>query len=197
MLVTVSGAVARPSVVEVALGTPLSDVVACAGGPTQPVKALLVGGYYGSWVNARTARSAPFSRAGLAGVGASPGAGVLVALPATACGLVETARVLAWFAGESAGQCGPCAFGLPALATTTVALVRGEARPADVERLRRWSGEIEGRGACRHPDGATALLRSALSVFADDAEVHAAGMPCGGVSARPTLRVPAPGEGWR
>ncbi len=196
-LVTVTGAVARPSVVEVALGSPVPDIIRRAGGSSEPLQALLIGGYFGTWVDARAGLQARYSRAGLAPLGAGPGAGVVIALPATACGVAETARVLAWFAGESAGQCGPCAFGLPALATAAAELARGAAGPAEVDRLRRWAGEIEGRGACRHPDGATALLRSALTVFAADVEAHAGGAPCAGSSRPPALRVPAPGEGWR
>ena len=37
-------------------------------------------------------------------------------LPASACGLVETARVTRYLATESAGQCGPCVHGLDAIA---------------------------------------------------------------------------------
>jgi NADH:ubiquinone oxidoreductase subunit F (NADH-binding) len=195
-LVSVSGAVARPSVVEVAFGTALADIVALAGGTTVPVQALLVGGYFGAWLPVR-AGGAPYSRAGLQPFGAGPGAGVVIALPAGACGLAETARVLGWFAGESAGQCGPCAFGLPSLAGTAGALARGQATTADVTRLRRWASEIEGRGACRHPDGAVGLLRSALSVFSADVDRHAAGVPCPGAAEHGVLWVPAPVEGWR
>jgi NADH:ubiquinone oxidoreductase subunit F (NADH-binding) len=196
-VVTVSGAVARPSVVEVPFGTPVADLLAAAGGTTAPAQALLVGGYFGAWVSAGAGLAAAYSRAGLGPLGAGPGAGVVVALPAGACGLAETARVLAWFAGESAGQCGPCLFGLPSLAATTAALARGEAGRDDVARLRRWAAEIEGRGACRHPDGAVGLLRSALVVFAADVDRHAAGSPCTGAAAPPSLRVPDPADGWR
>jgi len=34
-----------------------------------------------------------------------------------ACGVAETARVVGWLAGESAGQCGPCVHGVAALAS--------------------------------------------------------------------------------
>jgi NADH:ubiquinone oxidoreductase subunit F (NADH-binding) len=196
-LVTVSGAVAQPAVVEVAYGTPLAEVVGRAGGSTAPVQALLVGGFFGTWVAARPGLAAPWSRAGLGPLGASPGAGVVIALPVDACGLVETALVLRWFAGEGAGQCGPCVYGLPDLATTTAALARGEADAGAVARLRRWADQIEGRGACHHPDGAVGLLRSALTVFEADVARHAAGVPCTGAAGRPVLRVPTPGDGWR
>lgn len=196
-LVTVSGAVARPSVVEVALGTPVADIVDEAGGPKGPLQALLVGGFYGAWVPAATGLAAPFSRAGLRPLGADPGAGVVIALPAAGCGVVETSRLLAWFASEGAGQCGPCAFGLPALADGTAALAAGRASADDVDRLRRWAGDIEGRGACHHPDGAVGLLRSALAVFAEDVRRHAVGVTCAAALGPPALRIPPPTSGWR
>ena len=49
-LVTVSGAVRAPRVAEVAGGAPLADVLAAAGGPSEPLSAVLVGGYHGGWV---------------------------------------------------------------------------------------------------------------------------------------------------
>jgi uncharacterized protein YhfF len=39
---------------------------------------------------------------------------------------------------------------------------------------------IDGRGACRHPDGVVRMVRSALSVFANDIERHANGEVCEG-----------------
>jgi NADH:ubiquinone oxidoreductase subunit F (NADH-binding) len=86
-LMTVSGAVGRPSVVEAPIGTPIGEILDLAGGPTAPLQALLVGGFFGTWVAASEALSAPFSRAGLQPLGASPGAGIIIALPAGACGL--------------------------------------------------------------------------------------------------------------
>lgn len=49
-LVTVSGAVTTPGVQEVAIGTPLATIVDRAGGPTQPVRAVLLGGFAGTWL---------------------------------------------------------------------------------------------------------------------------------------------------
>jgi NADH:ubiquinone oxidoreductase subunit F (NADH-binding) len=195
-LVTVSGGVRRPCVMEVAWGTPISDLLGRAGGPTGQPQALLVGGFSGAWVDAAAALRAPWSRWGLAPFGASPGAGVVVALPGGACGLAETARVLAWFAAETAGQCGPCVRGLPALAGAAAAL-DWDGSPAAAAQLRRWADDIEGRGACRHPDGAVTLLRSALDVFGHDLDRHARGHGCPGAAHPPVLDVPVPSTGWR
>ena len=174
-LVTLGGAVAAAGVYEVPLGLPLPELLEWAGGATVPVRAFLVGGYFGTWVPAADALRCPLSDAGLASSGASLGARTIYALPERTCGLRQTARAASYLAGESAGQCGPCVHGLAAIAAALERLARPGADPADVRRVERWSGQVEGRGACRHPDGAVRLVRSALTVFADELERHVRG----------------------
>jgi NADH:ubiquinone oxidoreductase subunit F (NADH-binding) len=200
-LLTVSGAVRVPGVYEIALGTPLGAVLQTAGGTAEPIGAVLVGGFFGSWLPAGPAGALAFAKADLAGVGAGPGAGVLAALPEQACGLMETARVLGYLAAQSARQCGPCRFGLPAVAEDFGLLAAGRADPDLVERLHRRTGLLAGRGACRHPDGASRLAATALEVFADDVARHLFGGPCAASRWPAVLPVPDgtdPGrEGWR
>jgi NADH:ubiquinone oxidoreductase subunit F (NADH-binding) len=90
---------------------------------------------------------------------------------------------VSYLAGQSAGQCGPCVFGLGAIAETLRRIAVGRSRPDDLGRLDRWSAELPGRGACRHPDGGAGLVRSALGVFADDFAHHLARRGC--TAARP------------
>src|SRR6266542_3378579 len=159
-------------------GAPLAQLVSRAAGAPEGVGAVLLGGYFGSWIGAEEASAASLSNGDLRRHGASLGCGAVVVLGASACGLGETARILAWLAGQTAGQCGPCVHGLAAIAGTTAALHDGQATPADLDRLRRWAGQIEGRGACRLPDGTVHLLRSALEVFAGDVWRHLDGGSC-------------------
>jgi NADH:ubiquinone oxidoreductase subunit F (NADH-binding) len=178
MLVTVLGAVHEPGVLEIGTGIAVRQLLELAGGASAPPQALLLGGYFGTWVDAAGASGRPFSVAGLADLGAGPGAGLVAALPAGACGLAETARVVRYLAGESAGQCGPCRFGLPAIAGQVEQLAdRGGLDPW---LLRRWLGQADGRGGCAHPDGAVRLVRSALRTFGAELERHAAGRCSGG-----------------
>ncbi len=175
-LVTVSGAVGLPGVHEVALGTPIAEILALSR-PDHAVGAVLVGGYGGTWLGAGDLDT-PYAPERLARHGAGVGAGVLVVLGRRSCGIAEAARIANYLAGQSAGQCGPCLFGLPALADAVGALAAGRAGPGTVDRLHARLGAVEGRGACRHPDGAVRMLRSALAVFADDVAAHVAGRPC-------------------
>jgi NADH:ubiquinone oxidoreductase subunit F (NADH-binding) len=100
--------------------------------------------------------------------------------------------VLAYHAGQSAGQCGPCANGLPAIARMVGQVVDGTA-PADaMTHLRRWSAVIEGRGACRLPDGAARFAVTALTVFADELADHQLYGPCDRCASPAVLPVPMP-----
>jgi NADH:ubiquinone oxidoreductase subunit F (NADH-binding) len=176
VLLTVRGAVRSPRVVEVPVGTTVADALALAGGPAEPLQAVLVGGYYGAWLPAPAVLAVPLSHVGLTAAGGSLGAGLLIALPAGDCGLAATARIATYLAGESARQCGPCLNGLPLIAGAMTALAHGGA-PASLalERLERWCGLVTGRGACSHPDGAVHLVRSALAAFGGDVTRHLAG----------------------
>jgi NADH:ubiquinone oxidoreductase subunit F (NADH-binding) len=175
VLLTVSGAVQSPGVVEVAAGTTAGEAVARVGGVSAAPRAVLLGGYFGAWLDVREAWRLPLDPGVLRAAGASLGCGVLWVLPAAASPVEETARVMRIMAGESAAQCGPCFFGLRALAGACGRLAALRPEPGDLERLGRWSAEVPGRGACRHPDGAAGFLRSALRVFAYEFAAAAGG----------------------
>jgi NADH:ubiquinone oxidoreductase subunit F (NADH-binding) len=190
VLVTISGAVRAPGVYEMAFGTPMTDLLEAAGGPAEDLRALLVGGYFGTWVDAGAAMRLRLAREDLRSVGSSLGSGVLIALGESACGLHETARVIDYLAEQSAGQCGPCTYGLRAVADAVAALADGSG--AERARILRWASEIRGRGACHHPDGAVRFVSSAISVFAPEIEAHRKGgcraMPIGLPLGGPSIR---------
>lgn len=177
-LVTVGGAVHAPGVYEVDLGVPLDQPMRMAGGTSGPVRAVLVGGLGGRWLPLPGRGSVALTDTSLRAVGARMGIASLIPLPSDKCGLATTASVLRYLAGESAGQCGPCMFGLPAIADDMTRIAQGLATSGQVNRLWSRLGVIPGRGACAHPDGAAGLAASALEVFADDLVGHLAAQPC-------------------
>jgi NADH:ubiquinone oxidoreductase subunit F (NADH-binding) len=195
-LVTLSGAVADPGVFEIPLGLPLAELVAAGGGTLDAVQALLIGGYFGTWVRTETARALRLDPESLRTVGASFGCGVIVALPSNACGLAESANVARWLAHENAGQCGPCVNGLPAIAHAMRVLVAGDRDGQAEAHLRRWLEMVKGRGACKHPDGAARFVASSLDAFAEEIQMHRHYRRCPHPPAAPLLATPAPGA-WR
>ncbi len=195
-LVTLRGAVARPGVYEIASGASLESLLEAAGGSTEPTQAFLLGGYAGVWVPSKRAREMPLTRAnGAVARRPSLGAGVVVALPATACGFCETGRVVGYLAAESAGQCGPCVHGLGAIADAFTEISDGIAEPGAHRWIEAWSADVTGRGACGHPDGAASLATSALYAFRDAVDAHESGGSCASDSGRRwTLPLPDPVE---
>jgi NADH:ubiquinone oxidoreductase subunit F (NADH-binding) len=189
-LVTVGGCVQRPGVYEIPLGMRMGDLITLAGGLAERAQAILAGGYFGGWLPLPDAMEAPVSGPALRKLGAGLGPGIIVVLPEAACGLAETARVVRYLGTQSAGQCGPCVNGVPAIADVLEHITW---KRAD-ERSIRWASRllplVEGRGACHFPDGPVAMARSALRVFGGDLRYHQRRGPCPGVRHRPVLPVP-------
>jgi NADH:ubiquinone oxidoreductase subunit F (NADH-binding) len=158
MLVTLSGAVTRPGVREVPVGTRLGSLL-----EGDDAAAVLCGGYGGAWFAADQAR------ARLLGPGTL---GVVSVIPHGMCGLAHTLDIARWMAGQGARQCGPCRFGLPAVAEDLRLLGQD---PGAYDRLRTRLGLLPGRGGCAHPDGVARLITSALEVFSLETGLHRAG----------------------
>jgi NADH:ubiquinone oxidoreductase subunit F (NADH-binding) len=170
-LVTVAGGVKRPGVYEIPVGYPLIELLSQVG--AEPAQAFLIGGYFGAWVAADQASQVRLSSESLARVGASPGAGVIVAVPADTCAWAEVTSVAEWYSAHSAGQCGPCLFGLADVARA----VRG-VRDGDVgaeAAARRWTQMVRGRGACHFPDGGATFVESALDALGAEVADHRGG----------------------
>ena len=167
-LLTFNGDSGRPIVREVALGTPWGRVV----NDEALAAPVLVGGYHGAWLAAGALRGAVISRADVQRVGASLGAGVVLPLAPGSCPLRRTAEIVGYLAAESAGRCGPCVNGLPALAAALAALAQGAAGPQRVEEL---VALVTGRGACAHPDGTARLAASVLRTFPGELAAHRRG----------------------
>ena len=115
-LVTLSGAVRSPGVYEIELGQTAAAAVDDAGGPAADSRRSSSAASSARGSRRRDAAARALSDGDLARYGAALGARAIVALPATACGVAETARVARYLADESAGQCGPCVHGLARVA---------------------------------------------------------------------------------
>jgi NADH:ubiquinone oxidoreductase subunit F (NADH-binding) len=200
MLLSLSGPPDVSRVVEVPTGTTIEAALTGAGVDVTAASAVLVGGYFGTWLPLDVALGTPLTHRGLRAVGGALGAGIVSALPADRCGVAETARVASYLATQSAGQCGPCVNGLPAIADAMRRLARGPWDDRRLGALDRWLTVVPGRGACRFPDGATRFVASALTTFGADVAMHRSGHPGAASRADGWLPLPAPSAldpAWR
>ncbi len=172
-LVTVSGAVKDAGVWEIELGTPVGEVAEEAGATVARTRAVLLGGYFGTWANASDAWALPMDPATMKSAGLAFGCGLLWLLPTASCGVWATAQIMEYLADASAAQCGPCLFGLRAIADANTRLAAGRPTAGDLALIERLIPQTVGRGACHHPDGAVQLMASALHVFGEDFAHHA------------------------
>lgn len=172
-LVTVAGGVRHGGVLEMEREATVGEAIARAGGHTESPRAILLGGYFGSWLDAPGAFSLPLDPAALKAHGLILGCGVVGLLGISRCPVCETAGMMRYLAVESSAQCGPCFFGLRSLADACIRISEHGSNPEDLHRLQRWSNDVRGRGACKHPDGAVSLLQSALHTFAHEFSTHA------------------------
>ena len=183
-LITLSGAVRQAGVREIELGTTVGEAAAAAGATAANVQAVVLGGYFGTWAHVDDAWDLPLDPALLRARGLTFGCGSVGLLPTQRCGVAATGEIMAFMAQESAGQCGPCVFGLGAIADATRRVADGVAGSDDLADIERWTAQIAGRGACRHPDGAVQMMASALRVFGDEFVRHVRQGRCSATGAR-------------
>jgi NADH:ubiquinone oxidoreductase subunit F (NADH-binding) len=186
-LASVSGAVRRPTLTEVPFGTSLAAIVAEAGGPSDSLRGLLLGGYFSGFLPERWLDT-PATYEDLAGLGCGLGNGAIVAIGSKSCPVEVIGDLLAFFAHESAGQCGPCVKGTAAMGDILSALRRGEGSTDDLRRLEHYSITLQNRGACRLLDGAALVASRALRFFADELANHLT-EPCESCRGRPEADV--------
>ncbi len=136
-VLSLSGAVQRPGLVEVAFGTPLRGLVMdIGGGPLEgrSLTALGVGGP-SSGLLPPASLDLKIMPGMLHESGVMLGAGGLVALD-DAVGVVEAMRALAAYnADESCGKCTPCREGTPRMVEAIDRLASGDGSQADLDEL--------------------------------------------------------------
>jgi NADH-quinone oxidoreductase subunit F len=171
-LVTVMGRVGEPGVLEVALGTPLRELVGMAGGGTGTTKALFVGGPGGGAIGAGSLDLA-YDYGPLADAGAIIGSGSVLVTDSATC-MVATARFFVDFsAREACGKAVPCRIGTKRLVETLDRILAATPRPNDFTLLRELSRKVSDTALCRLERIASAPILTTLARFGDEYRAHA------------------------
>ena len=162
-LVTLTGGGRPPGLYEIPHGLPFRELLALHGVSSEQVQGALLGGYFAGLLD-RAVLDATLDHETLRGLGSGLGCGAIAVITED-CPVAVAASVLAYFDRENAGQCGSCFNGTAAMAAAAGALRDGAATSEDLDRLRRWSVVLRGRGACATLDAATNVAASLLDQF--------------------------------
>ena len=166
-LLSLSGAVARPGLYEVPLGTSLRVVIEDLGGgppPGRVLRAVLAGGPSGGLLPA-SLLDTPLLGGPLDAGGAALGAGGLVVIDDSLPVLEVVRHLAAYNAAESCGKCTPCREGAPRMRDLLGDLGRGDA-PADaIELLDALDEAMSAASLCGLGQMAPLPYRSARTHF--------------------------------
>lgn len=169
-LATITGAGKPPVLYELPHGLAFTELLSVHGVSADQVRGALMGGYFAGLLN-RSVLETTLDHETMRRIGSGLGCGAISVITGD-CPVAVAASVLAYFDRENAGQCGSCFNGTAAMAAAAGALRDGAATTEDVERLRRWSVLLRGRGACATLDAATNIAASLLDQFPDEVGAH-------------------------
>ena len=176
-LISLSGSVRQPGLVEVPMGTTLREIIyGHGGGPRdgQDISAMAVGGP-SSGVLPASMLDTPIAPGQLHESGVMLGAGGVVALDKDA-NVVEVVRHLAAYnADESCGKCTPCREGTPRIVDALDRLIGGDGSEADLEELAQLAEVVELASLCGLGQAAGGPVKSALHFFAEEMSALAGG----------------------
>lgn len=179
MLFSLSGAIAKPGIYEMPLGSPIRRLIELGGGVPngRKVKAVFPGGPSFSMITAdQLDLPMDFDSLKKAGTGLGS-AGVIVVDDAT-CMVAQTLKFSNFFKSESCGQCPPCRMGTLNLAQLVAKIEDGEGTQKDLDQLLQLCGFVKGTGYCTLVTGAAVLVQSSLKLFRHEFEEHIALKRC-------------------
>jgi NADH:ubiquinone oxidoreductase subunit F (NADH-binding) len=170
-LVSVTGAVSRPGVYEVILGTQLGEIVAEAGGATGRLKGFHVGGPTGGILSAARADTR-FDFDDLRVAGTHMGSAQVRAIAAGTCIVHEAATLFAYLAKESCAICVPCRVGTARVTGILESAYSGLGRETDMAWLGELGDHMERFSLCGFGITAPSILRTTMREFPEDYRVH-------------------------
>ncbi len=166
-LYPLSGAVARPGLVEAEMGISLRKLVFEFGGGMRrgsEFKTALIGGAAGVFLGPDML-DVPLECDALAARGAALGSGAVLVLDQGCRGASLLQDILHFFAHESCGQCVPCRLGTARLAEQMDALGEGRGSDKDVQTMLEVAQRMRETSLCPLGQSCYPMLESAMKFF--------------------------------
>jgi NADH:ubiquinone oxidoreductase subunit F (NADH-binding) len=176
-LVSVTGAVKKPGVYEVDLGTTLGAILDRAGGAIGQLKAIHVGGPTGGLLSAQR-RATNLDYDELKAAGTHMGSGQVRALGSDVCMVREAGRLFAYLAKESCAICVPCRVGTKRVQGILEGVSSSLGRDADLPWLEELGDHMERFSLCGFGITAPSIIRSTMREFPDDYRAHISERRC-------------------
>lgn len=176
-LVSATGAVKKPGVYEVELGTSLGAIIDRAGGATSELKAIHVGGPTGGILAAQR-RSTRLDYEDLKAAGTHMGSGQVRAIGTDVCMVREAGRLFAYLAKESCAICVPCRVGTKRVQGILDGVSSSLGRDADLPWLSELGDHMAQFSLCGFGITAPSIIRTTLREFPDDYRAHIKELRC-------------------
>ena len=174
MLFSLSGAINRPGVYELPLGTPIRHLIEECGQGVRDgrgVKAVFPGGPSFAMIGPDQL-DLPMDFDSLKKAGTGLGSAGVIVVDDASCMVEHTLKLSKFFAVESCGQCPPCRIGTDQLATLVSKIEEGEGTQKDLDQMLQICGFVKGTGFCTLVTGASVLVQNSLRLFQHEFEEH-------------------------
>ena len=167
LIFSVSGHVAKPLNIELALGIPFKDLLALAGGvwKGRKLKAVIPGGSSCPVVPGEVMMATNMDYDSVKKAGSAIGTGAVIVMDETTCMVRALERLARFYYSESCGQCTPCREGTGWLDRMLNRIIAGQGRSEDLGLLLDVANRIEGHTICALGDAAAWPVQSFLKHF--------------------------------
>ncbi|MBI4268105.1 MAG: NADH-quinone oxidoreductase subunit NuoF [Chloroflexi bacterium] len=171
---SLAGNVVNTGLIEVPMGTPLSDIIYKIGGgvvDNKQYKATLTGGPSGGCLPASLI-DLPVDYENLAQAGSIMGSGGMLVVDEDTC-MVDMARFfLSFCQEESCGKCVPCRVGTRQMLKILERITQGKGEPGDVEHLEQMAKLIKATALCGLGQTAPNPILTTIRYFRDEYDAH-------------------------
>ena len=169
-----SGNIVNTGLVEVPMGTPLSEMIYSIGGGIpggKEFKAAQTGGPSGGCITKEHINT-PLDYESLAALGSIIGSGGLIVMDEDTC-MVDTARFyLDFIQEESCGKCTACRIGTKRMLEILNRITAGEGCLCDIDRLEKLGNIVKDTAMCGLGQSAPNPVLSTIRFFRDEYEQH-------------------------
>lgn len=173
-ILTLTGAIARPGVVEVPMGITLKEIIYGVGGGGKngkKIKAIQTGGPLGGVIPEKLFTT-PLSFEAMAAVRSPLGSGGIIVLAEDTCMVSMAAHFTEFAQAESCGHCTPCRLGTTQLLAVMKDLTLGQGEEEDLGLMESMAEAMRWGSFCAFGQSAANVALSALFHFREEFEAH-------------------------